>query len=65
MTTMTLLNRDDSWMPMTSRIVISPTMTMAGMFSTASGLRLHPSAKIRQTLSPASGTAVCVYGADV
>ena len=35
-------------------------MTMAGTFSTASGFRVQPSVKIRQTLSPASGTAVWV-----
>ena len=39
---------------------MSPTMTMAGTFSTASGFRVQPSVKIRQMFHPASGTAVWV-----
>ena len=64
MTTMTLLKLADSLMPMISRIVISATMIIAGRLSTAPVLD-QPSVNSRQTLSPASGGAVWVYGADV
>ena len=64
MTTITLLKLADSEIPMISRMVISPTMIIAGTLRTAPVLD-HPSVKRRQTLSPASGGAVWVYGAEV
>src|SRR6476661_1741881 len=64
MMTIRLLKLADSEMPMISRMVISATMIIAGTLSTAPVLD-HPSVKSRQTLIPASGGAVWVYGAEV
>src|SRR5262245_5933133 len=64
MMTMTSLNPADSEIPMMSRMVIRATMIIAGTLSTAPVLD-QPSVNSRQTLSPASGGAEWVYGAEV
>ena len=56
-TTTMLLNVADSLMPMTSRMVMSPTMNIAGRLSTAP-VADHPSVNRRQTLRPASAGVV-------
>ena len=63
-TTMMLLKVADSLMPMTSSTVIANTMIIAGTLRTAP-VRVHPSVKMRQMLSPASVGAVWANGADV
>ena len=56
-TTAKLLNVADSLMPMIRRMVMSPTMNIAGTLSTAP-VADHPSVNNRQTLRPASAGVV-------